>query len=89
MQYAKDKQASLRRRRHRQTKSKDTSLLFTKPEDQVVPTQNLETKKDTKKHHSNMWSNVVKVADVIAWYVNPAIYVLFAAVYFTIGMAIR
>ena len=87
-QYAKDKQALMRCRRHRQNKRREEPILFKKPEEKVVPQKNSETRKQTKKTHSGNWGYTVKVAKVIAWYVNPAFYIIFSVVYFAIGMAI-
>ena len=51
--------------------------------------QTPQNKKPAKKHESDNWCNLVKVASVIAGYVNPTIYVLFSVVYFFIGLCFR
>ena len=86
----------MRSRRPRPNRENKEPILFTKPNDPVVPKQNSETKtqtkkqtkKKTKKNRSGSWGHAIKVAIVIAWYVNPAAYILFSAVYFTVGMTI-
>ena len=85
-QYAKDKQAVVDRRRIRHKRKQDNQTLFTKPEVKVIPSDILEKKKPKKIDTSNSWGNTVNVVCVIAWYVNPAIYILFSVVYFIVGM---
>ena len=51
--------------------------------------QILQNRKPAKKPESDIRCNLVKVASVIAGYVNPTIYVLFSLVYFFIGLCIR
>ena len=46
-------------------------------------------KKPAKKHETDNCCNSVKVAYVIACYVNPAIYILFSVVYFSVGFSIQ
>ena len=57
--------------------------LFTRQE-----VQSPEKKEPSKKHKSDSWGNTVLAANVIAWYVNPAIYILFSGVYFLGGMTL-
>ena len=57
-----------------------TPTLFTKPE-----AHSPDKKETLKKHTFDCWGNTVMVAKVIAWYVNPAIYVLFSVVYIMVG----
>ena len=76
------------RRRLKNKKMKKVAL-FTKPDAQVVPINVPEKKKPSKKQTSDSWGNTVKVANVIAWYVNPAMYILFSVAYFMVGMTIR
>ena len=83
-------QASLIQIRHRlKNKKKKKVALFTKPEAQVITNNIPEKKKPPKKQTSDSWGNTVKVANVIAWYVNPAMYILFSVAYFMVGMTIR
>ena len=91
----------MRRRRDRQRKIKEEPTLFTKPVAQVtpnktkrqvakvVPDQAIEVKQQTMRRSYDDWSKAVKVADIIADYINPAIYILFSLVYFFIGMIIN
>ena len=88
----------MRRRRHRQKKKE--AAFFTKHEAPVVPNNTKQpntqvvsplttkTMEHTKKHHSGNWGNAVKVADIFADYINPAIYVMFSVVYFINGIII-
>ena len=76
-------------RRRLKNKKKKKLSLFTKPDAQVIPISVPEKKKPPKKQTSDSWGNTVKVANVIAWYVNPAMYILFSVVYFMVGMTIR
>ena len=90
----------MRHRRRRQNKNKKEPALFIKheapvipnntkhPNTQSVPDLTTETKKQTKKHYSSNWGQAVKVADIFADYINPAIYILFSAVYFMNGIII-
>ena len=46
-------------------------------------------RRDTaKKPKFHSWGNTMQAANVIAWYINPAIYILFSVIYFVIGMTI-
>ena len=78
----------MRRRRHRQKRKQEKHILFIQTEGPVIPTKESETKKTTKENQSDIWGNAAKVASVIAWYVNPAIYILFSVAYFAFGVAI-
>ena len=90
----------MRRRRHRQNKNKKEAALFTKheapsvpnntkqPNTQAVSDHTSKNIEQTKKHQSGNWGKAVKVADIFADYINPAIYVMFSVVYFIIGIII-
>ena len=57
--------------------------LFTQPE-----VQSQEEKTPKRKHKADSWGNTVKAARVIAWFVNPAIYIWFSVVYVMVGMTL-
>ena len=78
----------MRHRRHRQKKKQEEIALFRKPEVEGITSDIPVKRTPTKKHKSDSWGNTVQVANVIAWYVNPAIYVLYSVVYLTVGMTV-
>ena len=92
-QFAKDK----KRRRHTQRRKEVDLTMFIKPavrgdetetkrpKNQVVPEQIKETKMRTKKHHYFNWGKAIQITEIMAIYINPAIYILFSVVYFIIG----
>ena len=57
------------------------------PDSNVIENKKTNKKKASKQRASkkHLLKNTVRVAEVIAWFVNPVIYVIFSAVYFIIG----
>ena len=76
------------RRRLRQKKKLKELALFRKPEVEGITSDIPVKKTHKKKHKTDSWGNTVMVANVIAWYINPAIYVLYSVVYFMVGLTV-
>ena len=57
----------------------------TRRKNQVVPEQAKEIKMRTKKHQSLNWGKAVQITEIMAIYINPAIYILFSVLYFISG----
>ena len=69
-------------------KGEEKDAFFTKPENQVIPSNRRDKMNSSKKHKFNSCDYTIRVAQAISWYVNPSIYILFSVAYFIAGLKI-